>query len=215
MITLGSSSSLFQFALGANAVMPALLSDFRRWKELASEMTLRRLKEVRPDFDIKEHQKPDFVDFVFKSSGGQRIAHKLNLFVALYALVACAVSLGALCWSADRPELPVKSNVLALFVFGTIVLGPAIYVSRDLFLSHVYRTLTVRGLRSDPEALLLARCAELYIQHSDEWRVFDVQFDEQEIELERLIWSMRAMRAKMAWHSFIQSVRSMFIRHKK
>lgn len=215
MITLGSSSSLFQFALGANAVMPALLSDFRRWKELASEMTLRRLKEVRPDFDVKEHQKPDFVDFVFKSSGGQRIAHKINLFVAFYALVACAVSLSALCWSAGRPELPVKSSVLMLFVFGTIVLGPAIYVFRNLVLSHVYRTLTIHGLRSEQEAHFLARYAELYVQYSDEWRVFDAQFDEQKIEFERLMRSMRAMRAQMALHSFIQSVRSMFVRHKK
>jgi len=54
MPTLTASTSIFQLAVGVNAILPALISDFEAVRDQVAELFMRQIREHDPDFNVKE-----------------------------------------------------------------------------------------------------------------------------------------------------------------
>jgi hypothetical protein len=53
MRTLSASSSVFQLAFAVNAVLPVVIADFEKVRKEAADSLLRKIKEYRPEFDLR------------------------------------------------------------------------------------------------------------------------------------------------------------------
>lgn len=194
MPSLSASNSLFELSFGVNAVLPALFAGFHAVKEKAAESLLRKLKEVKPGFEIRERDIPDFIDFHFKSSRGLRHAKYITYITAFISLSLCATSLAALCWSAENPNFEVPSKYLYAFVGLTLVAAPIFYWLRDRYLQWLYSAMVIHGTNNEVEALVFADCVNLYLAHKKEWEPLEQEMNAFKAELPFLIWKMRLMR---------------------
>lgn len=70
MVTLSAATSVFQLAVGVNAVMPVLLSDLERARFDVAESLLRKLKENFPNFEVKDRDRHFFITFTSASIRG-------------------------------------------------------------------------------------------------------------------------------------------------
>jgi hypothetical protein len=153
MPTLSASSSLFQLAVGVNAVIPALISDFEIVRNQAADSLLRNIGEYNPAFTLKERDRHAFISFCLKASGGLRLAKVLTHITVSLALSLCALSLGALCWSATQPNREISVQYFFWFVAVTLVIAPSFYVARNLILKQIYRTMADNSLNDEREVL--------------------------------------------------------------
>jgi hypothetical protein len=204
MPTLSASNSLFELAFGVNAVLPVLISDFERIKEQAAESLLRKLKECRPHFELKERDRVDFVDFAFRSNVGLRHAHWATRIVSVLSIVFCIASLGALVWSAHSPDQQVDFRCLVAFVAVTLVFAPSLYVARDRYLKWLYSILVVHGSNEKADAELFANCVEIYLTYMKRFEQHDRAFAEVMAQAPILIWKARLIlfqiRVMRAWN---------------
>jgi hypothetical protein len=214
MPTLSASSSVFQLAFGVNAVLPVLISGLEGVREKAADSLLRKIKEYRPEFEIKERDRIDFVEFTFRSSRGLRYARIITYVTVFISLIFCGLSLAALCWSALEPGQEFSSDLFFAFVGTTLIGGPLLYIARNRFLRWLYFAL-VRNITSEKnEALLFADCVDVYLKFKRDWDPQEQKMDEATLKISLMMWELRLMRTRVKlqalWHwvrSMIDSVR--------
>lgn len=197
MPTLSASASVFQLAFGINAVISVLISDFESVREEAADSLLRKIREYRPDFDLKERDRIDFIDFTFRSSRGLRHAKAITWLNVFFSLTLCALSLAALCWSAFRPDQQISSKLFLWFVALTFFAGPFFYFIRNRFLKWLYSVLVTHGTNQQNEALLFAKCVDIYLEHKKNWAPIEQQLNEAILEIPVLIWEMRLAQIRI------------------
>ena len=204
MPTLSNCSSIFQLAFGVNAVLPALIADFEFVKKEAANSLLRKIRESRPDFELKERDRIGFVDFVFQSSSGLRHARLVTRATACISLAFCGVSLVALCMAALKPEARLSSTRLFEFVGMTLIFGPLFYIARNSYLKWLYRVNVIYGTNDQREALLFAECVNSFFKVKKEWE----PMSEAIAQIPLMIWSLRLAEARMRFAEMWYWIRS-------
>jgi len=208
MPTLSASNSIFQLACGVNAVLPVIISDFETVRKEAADSLLRKIKEYCPDFELKERDRIDFVDFSFRSTTGLRHANLITRFTALTSLVLCGLSLTALCWAALKPDQEVSSKLFFTFVGVTLVGGPLLYVSRNAYLKWLYRLLVIHGTNTKADAELFARCVQMYVTFKKQWERHEQSINASVADIPIMIWKLRFLRIEMRLKIFWSQLRS-------
>ncbi len=197
MPTLSASASVFQLAFGINAVLPVLISDFENVRREAADSLLRKIREHRPDFVLKERDRIDFVDFTFRSSTGLRHAKTITLTSGLTSSLLCALSLSALCWAAFRPDEQISPKLFLWFVGLTLIVGPLFYVMRNRYLKWLYSVMVIHGTNEQAETLLFAGCVDVYLEHKRRWAPIERRLREATSDIPLMIWKMRVARIQM------------------
>jgi hypothetical protein len=208
MPTLAASTSIFQLAFGVNAVLPVLISDFEAVRKQAADSILQKIKEYRPDFQLKERDRIDFVDFTFQSTRGLRHAGIITRLTAFISLALCGLSLAALCWSALKPDQQISSQEFFVFVGATLIGGPVLYFARNYFLKWLYKAFVSQGSNTESEAVLFAECVDIYLKHKKEWEKIEQQMDELLLKVPLLNWQIRIMTIKMGLAPMLHWFRS-------
>jgi hypothetical protein len=203
MPLLSASTSVFQLAFGINAVLPIVMNDFEKVREELADMQLRKIKEYNSQFNIRERDWPEFVEFVFLSSRGMRFAQRITHLTALLSLVLCIVSLAFLCWSATAPDHLMSSQHFYWFVAATLVIAPILYYARDRGLKALYKLMVIHTENEQREAELLAGCAKLFFDIKKTDREIENKTLEAEVEAARIELRILYMRVKakldLAW----------------
>jgi hypothetical protein len=205
MPTLSASNSIFQLAFGVNAVLPSLISDFESTRKEAADSLLRKIKHYCPDFELKEQERVDFIDFSFRSTAGLRHGRAVTHATAFISLLLCAFSLAALCWAALKPEEQVSTKFFLEFVGVTLVGGPLLYVGRNAYLKWIYSVLVTYSTNEKRDAELFATCVRAYLLHKKEWEEISWRLD----EVPFLIWKLRFVRLEMKLKLFGHRIRAM------
>lgn len=203
MPTLAECNSIFQLAVGINAVLPAVLSGFEETRMQAAELFLRKIRECRPDFELKERDRPEFVNFVFQSVNGLRYARRITRFIGAASVALAASSLGLLVLAALEPLREISREQLYWFVLVSLIVAPALYMARNSFLKWLYGVL-VRNVDSEAELQLFASCVDTYLSLQRRWRVTEPPFHEAMAALPimrlKLKWSIARMRVGDWWY---------------
>ena len=210
MPTLSSANTVFQLAFGVNAVLPVLVADFERVRTEAAHSLLRKIKEYRPDFELKERDRLDFVDFTLRSSPGLRSARLVTHLTALLSLAFCGLSLAALCWAALSPEHQISSKLFFTFVALTLIFGPLFYIARDRYLVWLYKVIAIYGTNEKNDALLFAQCVETYLEFKKTWEPLERQANELMLEASRMTWKVKLSRVQMKIQSSWLWVKQLF-----
>jgi hypothetical protein len=204
MPTLTASTSIFQLAVGVNAILPALISDFEAVRDQVAELFMRQIREHEPDFDIKECDRQEFISFAFMSSRGLRHAKAITNATIAFSVLACGASLAALIWAAIVPEQQISVRQLFAFVGLTLIFGPLLYVARNRFLRWLYSIFVKHSHNEKAGAMLFAHCVKAHIEFTKNWEKIDPEMDMLMASIPLMIWKMRfmtlEMKAKMLWH---------------
>lgn len=203
MVSLSSANSLFELAFAVNAVLPALVSEFERVKSDAADSLLKKVREARPQFELREGDRLEFIDFAYRSSPGLRLGWYMTRAVSVVSLLLCVLSLGALVWSASRPLEEIPDRDLHIFVALAFAVGPAFYVARDRYLRWIYSAL-VRSSDDPADAEFFAECADLYLGTKRMFERHERQIDELNAQLSATLlkarWTMFRVRVMGVWH---------------
>jgi O-antigen ligase len=212
MPTLSASSSIFQLAFGVNAVLPVLISDFEAVRKDAAESFLEKIKEYHPEFELKQEDRINFVDFTFNSSTGLRRARIITRLTGFISLVLCGLSLVALCGSALEPDQQISSSLFFAFVGATLIVGPIFYFARNQYLQSFYRGFVSHSDKKS-EVLLFAHCVKAYLTFKRKWERY--RADESISQIPVMIWKLRLMRIQMRLVPLRHWLRSLRVRLKK
>jgi hypothetical protein len=200
-------SSIFQLAFGVNAVLPAVLAEFELVRREAAESLLRKIKEYRPDFQLKERDRIDFVDFTFRSSRGLRHARTVTRLTAFISVAFCGLSLVALCLAALNPEAQLSFKRLLAFVGMTLIIGPLVYIARNSYLKWLYRVNVIYGTNEQKEALLFAECVNAYLKFKKEFE----PLSDGMAQISVMVWRLRLAEMRMRVVSIWYWIRSKVI----
>lgn len=213
MPTLGDSVSIFQLAFGVNAVLPTLISGFEKVRDDAADSVLSKIKEIQPEFEVKEEDRFEFVDFIFNSVARLRYARIGTRLIGGLSLVFCALSLIALYWAALRPKEEISATRLFEFVTATLIVGPALYFARNEYLKRFYRSFVYeRNTKAD--AAVFAFCTKTYLTYKRSW-------DDRErsqtfrSSIAFMTWQLRWMTFQMKLVPLRHLLRKIFKRIKK
>jgi hypothetical protein len=196
MPKLTDCNSIFQLAFGMNAVLPAVIADFEFVRNEVADSLLRKIKECLPQFELKERDRIDFVDFTLRSSRGLRHARTITRLTAFISVAFCAISLVALCLSALNPEAQLSRGWLFAFVATTLVVGPLFYIARNSFLKWLYKTNVIHGTNEKKEAVLYAECVNAYLDFKKGWTL-DRTLGEGMAQISVMMWRMRLTEIKI------------------
>jgi hypothetical protein len=210
MPTLSASTSVFQLAFGINAVISVLISEFENVRKEAADSLLRKIREYRPDFDLKERDRLDFMDFTFRSSRGLRHAKAITWINIFFSLMLCALSLACLCWAALRPDEQISSKLFLWFVVFTFFVGPLFYFIRNRLLKWLYSVLVSYGTNQQNEALLFAECVDIYLETKRNWAPIEQQLNEATLKIPLMIWKIRLARIRMRLISLRERLRTLY-----
>jgi hypothetical protein len=208
MLTLSASNSVLQLAFGVNAVLPVLISDFQVVRNEAADSLLRKIKEYRPDFELKERDRIAFMDFTFRSSRGLRFARLVTHVTGFLSLALCGLSLAALCWSAVRPNEQISSKLFLVFVGVTLIGAPSFYLARNLFLKWFYSAFVVYGTNEKSEMLLFADRADTYLTYKKDWEIRRREMDELMLKADLLLWKVKLIHVRNGLKDLWYGVRS-------
>jgi hypothetical protein len=161
--TLSSSTSIFQLAVGVNAALPVLISDYERMRDRAAESMLRKIHELNPDFELKERDREEFISFTLRSIAGLRHAQRLTHYVVALSITLSAIALIALCWAAIDPDQVISIKQLLTFVGVTLIAGPAFYVLTNRHLKWLYSILVKHASNEEVDAALFADIVTSYL----------------------------------------------------
>jgi hypothetical protein len=125
----------------------------------------------------------------------------------------CSLSLSALCWAAFQPDKQISAKLFMWFVSLTLIAGPLFYIIRDRYLKWLYSVMASYGTNEQNEALLFAKCVDIYLENKKRWNVLEERIQEATSDIPIMIWKMRMMRIQMmlipirahvktAWNSF-------------
>jgi len=192
MPTLASSSSILQLAVAVNAVFPVLISDFEEVRDKTAESLLRKIKEYRPDFVLKERDRLEFVSFTFQSSKGLRHAKFITGFTAVLSIMLSSISLAGLCCAAIWPDNRISVKQLLFFVGVSLVGAPLFYLGRNRYLRWLYSVQVAYGTNEKVEAVFFADCVDLYLKHKESWEPLEQTMDSMIADVHLTLW-------KMAW----------------
>jgi hypothetical protein len=191
MPTLSASNSIFQLAVGVNAVLPILVSDYEGMRDRAAESMLRKIRELYPRFEIKERDREEFISFMLRSTNGLRHAQRLTHSVALLSTMLSAISLAALCWAAIEPDWGISVKQLFTFVGATLIAGPAFYAATNRHLKWIYSILAKHSSNEAADTKLFADILESYLAFQKRWEPYETTMDELLASVPFMIWRMR------------------------
>jgi hypothetical protein len=154
MPTLGASSSIFQLAVGVNAVLPILISDFESVRDQVIESILRNIKEFKPEFNVKANERQEFVTFCLRASGGLKIMIILTRLTLLLSASVSAGSLAMLCWSSIQPGCVISLRQFFWFVGIALVVAPIFYILRNGVLKAIYAQMATKSLIDEKSVLV-------------------------------------------------------------
>jgi hypothetical protein len=173
--TLAAANSLFQLGVGVNAVLPLLIADFETVRDRTAESLLRKIKEFKPDFDIKERDRQEFVSFVLRSTRGLRVAKWLTGVMGAVSLALSGISLVALYYAAIEPSRNISTEMVRIFISVTLVGAPVLYVSINYLYKQLYAAMAAKASNERNEAILMAGSIEAHLRFKNE---MDPLFDE-------------------------------------
>lgn len=160
MANISNLNSIFEIAFGVNAVSFALLSRLRKTKQQLASFIENRIKQIDGNFELLETEKRDFVDFVFRSSNGLKIAHYAGLIAASIAAFATFFSIFVLLFSAEYPQIEIPIKDATIISICLLLLCPAIYMLYDRFLGFLVTAKIEAGI-DDDKAKTFQRCFKL------------------------------------------------------
>lgn len=196
MPSLADCNSIFQLAVGVNAVLPRLFSGFERTRDQAGELFARKIGECRTDFVLKECDRSDFMHFVFASVSGLRHARTITRTVAAISIGLVAWSLGMLVMAAVEPTKPISLAELGWFVVLNLIAGPTLYMARNALLRWLYELLS-RNADSGAQLRVFSQCAEAYIRHKRRWEELKPEVNATMAKLPWMLWRIRWLSFRM------------------
>ena len=216
MLTLSSSNSIFQLAVGVNAVLPVLISDYEGIRDKAADSTLRKIQELNPTFELKERDRQEFISFTLRSTTGLRYAQRLTFWMAVISITLSAASLTALCWAAIEPERTISVKELLVFVGVTLIASPLFYVATNRHLKWIYSILERKSSTEESDVALFSEIVTSYLAFQKSWEQHEQKMDDLLATIPFIIWrarfSLLAMRFKRVYFDTLYKIRFWFNR---
>ncbi|ACX95805.1 hypothetical protein [Halothiobacillus neapolitanus] len=179
------TSSIFQLALGVNAVFGILLNHYFSVRaQLVVDFT-QKLKDHNPDisFDVKQKH---LTKYLFRTMRGYRLFNTYFILCVALAVLSGGASFYYLLQSALAPAEPISSELLTVLAIILLVVTPAVYFS--FFRASDWFLLLIR------ERLAFHAGEELLIKLSIETSEFLKSMDEKLAEAEILRWRLQKQR---------------------
>lgn len=191
-----------------------LISRFEKVRDDAADSVLCKIKEIQPESEVKEEDRFEFVEFVFKSVARLRHARIITRVIGGLSLVFCALSLTALCWAALRPHDEMSATLLFGFVTATLIAGPPLYLARNECLKRSYRRF-VYERNTEADAALFAFCTQTYLTFKRSWEGRERAPEPFRSSIAFMIWQLRWLRFQMQLVPLRHWLRKVFKRIQK
>ena len=144
---LANTSSIFQLALGVNAVFAVLLNHYLRYKNELVRTFAARLNEYSPSFNAKGREK-HIAKYLFRATIGYKVIHFYFIVCVVFALGSAAVSFYFLLRAALVPKDYIPNKLLILLSIVTLV-NPVLYFcffkASELFLNLIRERLQLKA----------------------------------------------------------------------
>ncbi len=145
---LANTSSIFQLALGVNAVFAVLLNHYLRYKNELVRTFAARLNEYSPSFNAKGREK-HIAKYLFRATIGYKVIHFYFIVCVVFALGSAAVSFYFLLRAALVPKDYIPNKLLILLSIVTLVINPVLYFcffkASELFLNLIRERLQLKA----------------------------------------------------------------------
>lgn len=192
-----NSTSLFELAFGVNAVYAALSTQLSDTKTRLADVALANFQQIDPSFVVPLNERAVLEDWISKSLGGFKLAHRLRLIPQLLSLALGAIAAITLVQTAlwgDKCSI----NDTGLIVFSTVSLlvAPALYHSFNALLIHLTRAVTASSFTSHEKTKHSLEMYRLCLDAKktlDETQVLIRKFEKHQAEI-----AMRDLRSTMS-----------------
>jgi len=142
------TSSIFQLALGVNAVFAILLNQYLAVRAKLVDEFVLKLKNHNPSLSLDGKQK-HLIKYLFRAMRGFRVINAYFILCVVLAVFSGGVSLYYLLQSALAPNEEIASWLLTTLTLGFLVANPVLYFgflrASDWLLLQVKNNLTIQA----------------------------------------------------------------------
>lgn len=160
-IELQYTSSIFQLAIGLNAVFPLLSSHYSRLKREMVVIVLEELRRHEPEFASRGKEK-HIENFMFDAMFGYRAFRWFTRLCMVLSMLSLLVSFGFLLEAATHHDSQISERLLTFLACSMILFSPTIYYlfvrGSEWFISEVRKRLDFDEI--DVEALKISISAQ-------------------------------------------------------
>lgn len=142
------TSSIFQLALGVNAVFAILLNQYLAVRAKLVDEFIQKLKNHNPSLSLDGKQK-HLIKYLFRAMRGYRVINAYFILCVVLAVFSGGISLYYLLRSALAPTEEIASWLLTALTLGFLAANPVLYFGFlrvcDWLLLQVKNNLTIQA----------------------------------------------------------------------
>jgi hypothetical protein len=125
-VNLSNTSSIFQLAIGVNAVFAVLLNQYLNHKKRIVHLFINKIKDHKPNFSPTGKEK-HIADYTFHSMPGFRLFKRFFILCSVMSSSSVLISFYCLLLGAFNTNYIITSGWLIFLSMLTIIINPIIY----------------------------------------------------------------------------------------
>jgi hypothetical protein len=123
---LSNTTSIFQLALGVNAVFAIVLNHYLRHKKEIVATVADKLKQHNAEFSVKGKER-HLIKYLYRATVGYRVFHVYFLSCLLLSILSVSISFYYLLKAALHPTDEISALWLTFLSIVTLLLNPVVY----------------------------------------------------------------------------------------